>query len=234
MSRWVLMSALTAGLAGAVACDAESEVQRQTRELQAAQKHVGKETKRLEEELGRAQADVARLEQKLLLARQGLTDEVLENQKQLEEALKAQDQKVREELNHAQREAQNHTRDTEAALKQLGQTPPPATSAPTATPTAAASGAAPAPARDELRREELLAVRGGPELGEGVDAGEDDVPPEAPSSTPPAAHPSAEPAPGQQPAPPPAATPPAATPPAAAPPAPAPYGPPPPPAPPMQ
>jgi chromosome segregation ATPase len=171
------MSALTACLAGA--CDAENEVQRQTRELQAAQKDVGKETKRLEEELGRAQADVARLDQKLSLARQGLTDEVLENQKQLEEALKAQDEKVRDELNHAQREAQNHTRQTEAALKQLGQTPPPA------------SSGAPPPTRDELRREELLAVRGGPELGEGeADAGDDA--PQEPASAPAPASPPAK------------------------------------------
>src|SRR5689334_13634193 len=204
MSRWILMSALTACVAGAAACDAESEVQRQTRELQAAQKDVGKETKRLEEELGRAQADVARLDQKLSLARQGLTDAVLENQKQLEEALKAQDEKVRDELNHAQREAQNHTRQTEAALKQLGQTPP-------------VTSAAPPPTRDELRREELLAVRGGPELGEGPDAGDEDHVPQGQQSASPA----------------PAPEPPPAAAPAPAAPEPAPFGPPVPPVPPV-
>src|SRR4051812_40956417 len=125
MKRWALMGAVSAGFVLALACaDEQTEVQRQTRELQEAQKNVGKVTGELEKELADTKANVARLEQKVAMARQGLTDDVLENQKELTEALKAQEAKVQAEVGEAQREAQIHSRDSEAALRQLSQTAP--------------------------------------------------------------------------------------------------------------
>jgi len=121
MNRWVKTGALCASIAFALGCDEQTEVQRQTNELAEAQKNVGKVTEELTTDLEKAKADVLRLEQKIALARQGLTDDVLENQKELQEALKAQEHKVQTEQNEAAREAQIHDRDTEGALKVLGQ-----------------------------------------------------------------------------------------------------------------
>lgn len=122
MERWARISTLTACVALAFGCDDQTEVQRQTRDLQEAQKNVPQVTKELEVQLEEAKASVAQLEQKLALARQGLTDDVLENQKELQAALKEQEQSVQSELGEAKREAQVHARDTEAALQTLGQT----------------------------------------------------------------------------------------------------------------
>jgi hypothetical protein len=165
MKAWARISTLTACVALAFGCDQQTEVQRQTHDLQEAQKNVAQVTQELEGELERAKADVIRLEQKVALARQGLTDDVLENQKELQAALQAQERRVSDELGEAKREAQIHSRDTEAALKQLGQAPAPAEQ-----PAAAAPAedmplepppAAPAPpAASDAPREDLVPVRG--------------------------------------------------------------------------
>src|SRR5688572_185725 len=94
MKRWARIGTLTACVALALGCDEQTEVQRQTRDLQEAQKNVARVTQELEGQLERAKADVARLEQKVALARQGLTDDVLENQKELQAALQAQERRV--------------------------------------------------------------------------------------------------------------------------------------------
>ena len=103
MKRWPQMSAVSACFALALACESQTDVQRQTRDLQEAQKNVGKVTQELESQLASAKATVARLEQKVALARQGLTDDVLENQKELTQALQAQERKVQSELGQAKR-----------------------------------------------------------------------------------------------------------------------------------
>jgi hypothetical protein len=161
MKPWARMSAVGACFALTLGCDRQTEVQRQTSELQAAQKNVGKVTQELETELAKAKADVALLEQKLARARQGLTDEVLENQRELTAALSAQNERVKAELGDAKREAEIYGRDTEAALKQLRQT----------TGSAAATNAAeppmdpaqPARAEEGPEREDLVPVKGGPD-----------------------------------------------------------------------
>lgn len=171
MKPWARIGMLTACVALAFGCDTQTEVQRQTRDLQEAQKNVAKETQDLEAQLERAKADVIRLEQKVALARQGLTDDVLENQKELQQALQAQEKRVAEEVGEAKREAQIHSRDTEAALKQLGQAPAPADPATTAPapieePAAAApadsvpSSIPPTTAPSDPPREDLVPVRG--------------------------------------------------------------------------
>lgn len=202
MKRWPIAGVSTACIVLSVACDEQTEVQRQTRELQEAQKNVAQVTSQLGADLDKAKGDVVRLEGKLAMARQGLTDDVLENQRELQEALKAQEHKVETELNEASREAEIHTRDTQAALQALGQT---------------SGGESPA-------RDELVPVRGGPEPRfDGADAGTEalSAPPPAaltPGSTPPASAP---------PAPEPAALPPVSPPPVSTSPAPEPVAPPP-------
>jgi hypothetical protein len=209
MKPWGRWSAVTACFALALACEQQTEVQRQTLDLQEAQKNVAKTTQELESQLAKAQADVARLEQKLALARQGLTDDVLENQKELTEALQAQEHKVEAELGQAKREAQIHTRDSEAALKQLGQTAPPAAAT---TPAVDPAQAGPAPV-DNPDRSELVPVKGGPDPRP---EGTVDIQPGTPA--PPAAVPPNDP-PAPVPAPPAATTiPPSDTPPSQAPP----------------
>jgi hypothetical protein len=164
MYRWARISTTAACLALAFGCDEQTEVQRQTRDLQEAQKNIGQVTQELESELAKSKADVIRLEQKVAMARQGMTDDVLENQKELQEALKAQEQKVQSELGEAKREAQIHNRDSEAALKQLGQAPVPA--APVAGEAVAppVEGAAPPVTPTDMpTREDMVPVRGGPD-----------------------------------------------------------------------
>jgi TolA-binding protein len=186
MDRWTRMSAVTACFTLALACEQQTEVQRQTRDLQEAQKNVGKVTRELEQQLANARADVARLEEKVALARQGLTDDVLENQKELTAALKAQEHKVQSELGEAKREAEIHGRDTEAALKQLGQTGSPATPN-DAPPPGDPARAAQAPA-DSLDRNEFVPVKGGPDP---APEGSVDIQPGTPEPEPPQTPPAA-------------------------------------------
>jgi TolA-binding protein len=230
MNRWIRMSALTACVASALACDEQTEVQRQTRDLQEAQKNVGTVTQQLESQLAEAKTDVARLEQKVALARQGLTDDVLENQKELQAALKAQEGKVQTELGEAKREAQIHNRDSEAALKQLEQSgPAPGEPLPPVSP---GQSAEPTQAPNEgPGRDELVPVKGGPDpQPEGSVQTEPGIP--APPAPPSAVTPNEPPAPAPVPPPhidlSPANTPPADAPPSASPPrVPAPNEPPP-------
>lgn len=181
MERWAQIGTLTACVALAFGCDEQTEVQRQTRDLQEAQKNVAQETKDLEGQLEHAKSEVARLEQKVALARQGLTDDVLENQKELQDALQAQERRVADELGQAKREAQIHSRDTEAALKQLGQPPVPADEAAAAAPTDSVPlDTPPAPAASDAPREDLVPVRGSDPLIENTPEPDPVTPPPAP------------------------------------------------------
>lgn len=184
MERWAQIGTLTACVALAFGCDQQTEVQRQTRDLQEAQKNVAKETQELEGQLERAKADVARLEQKVALARQGLTDDVLENQKELQDALQAQERRVTDELGQAKREAQIHSRDTEAALKQLNQAPQPASDPAAAAPTDNAPLDTP-PAASDAPREDLVPVRGSDPSIETAPGATPETPPETPPPAPP-------------------------------------------------
>jgi TolA-binding protein len=233
MNRWIRMSAVTACVASALACDEQTEVQRQTRDLEQAQKNVAQVTEQLESQLAEAKADVVRLEQKVALARQGLTDDVLENQKELQAALKAQESKVETELGEAKREAQIHNRDSEAALKQLGQSAPASRDVPP--PVSPAQPAEPGAAPDDgPGRNEFVPVKGGPDTQpEGRPETEPGMPPvevtpDAPPA--PASPPHVDPSPvNTPPVTPPADAPPADAPPSASPPsaAPPPHQPPP-------
>lgn len=110
----------------AVACDQGGGVQAEAEDLREAQKNVGNVTQELEADLAEAKAEIVRLQEKLALARQGITDEVLAERKELEQSLEEQRQNVRGEIKEAQREAREHNRDAELAARELEQTQPPA------------------------------------------------------------------------------------------------------------
>jgi LAS superfamily LD-carboxypeptidase LdcB len=111
----------------AAACKTEgSDVQQQTRELREAQNNSPKVAKDLEADLEKAKAEVVLLEKKLALARQGITDDVIAERKDLEQSLRAQDQKVRSEIDKAKRASEANSQDTAKAAQQLEQTKMPA------------------------------------------------------------------------------------------------------------
>src|SRR6187431_1494697 len=121
MHRWAWTSAFGTCVALTLACERETELQRRTHELEHAREEAPQVTARLEKELAGAKGDVARLEEKLGLARRGLTDDVLDKQRELQQAMRDQQLQLQGDLNQAQREAQLLSRDTAAALKQLGE-----------------------------------------------------------------------------------------------------------------
>jgi hypothetical protein len=213
MARWAQMSAVMASIAWMAACEQQTEVQRETRDLQEAQKDVGKVTQQLESDLAKSREDVARLEQKVAMARQGLTDDVLQNQKELQKALQAQEHNVKTEIGQAQHEAEIHRRDTEAALKTLAES---------AAAPEQLNAAPPAPV-ENVDRDQVVPVKGGPDAPVDMPANPDirDAPAETPAA--PGTAPDTTANPNSQWNGGTATTPPAATPPAAvAPPAPAP------------
>jgi chromosome segregation ATPase len=110
----------------ALACDQQREVQQEAQELREAQNRVGNVTAELQADLDRAKAEVVRLEEKLAMARQGITDEVLSERKELQESLKEQEREVTGEVQEAKREAQKHNEDSAQAARELEKTAPPA------------------------------------------------------------------------------------------------------------
>jgi chromosome segregation ATPase len=112
--------------AAALSCDRNSDVQEETRDLREAQSNVAREVTQIERDLGNAKAEVVRLEEKLALARQGITDDVLEERKELEQSLKSEQREVQGEINEARREAQALDQHVEQAARELERTQPPA------------------------------------------------------------------------------------------------------------
>lgn len=118
MYRYQAMGSVALCIA-ALACDRRTEVQQDSEDLNEAKRDVARVTQQLENELAEAKAEVARLEEKLVMARQGVTDEVLEERKELQESLQEQQRRVQGEINEAKREAQTLNRDTDVAAEQL-------------------------------------------------------------------------------------------------------------------
>jgi hypothetical protein len=110
----------------ALACDQQREVQQEAQELREAKNKVGNVTAELQADLDRAKADVVRLEEKLAMARQGITDEVLAERKDLQDSLKEQERDVKGEVQEAKREAEQHNQDSVQAARELEKTAPPA------------------------------------------------------------------------------------------------------------
>lgn len=163
MIRHSALACLVASLGLSLACERGSHVEAETRDLAEAQNNTGNVAKDLEAQLQKAKADVIELEKKLALAREGVTDEVLQERSELQGALESQRREVQEEVNEARREAQVLNKDMDKAMQQLKQTQPPAqVDARLNTETSVVRGTQ--QAVESPPRNELVPVRGGPEL----------------------------------------------------------------------
>ena len=180
---------LSASLGLALACEKGSNVEAETRDLAEAQNNTGNVTKDLEGQLEKARAEVVALETKLGLAREGITDDVLEQRRELQRALEAQRRELQDDIKEAQQEAQALHQDTDRAILQLQQTQAQVENH-LDTQTDAVLGETP-PMESPLR-EEIAPVRGvdSPPPPEPTKV-ESTPPPAAPTSPPTAAPPSA-------------------------------------------
>ena len=122
MSKQIWMGSLFAASVALLGCDRESSVKRETEDLKEAQQQSPEVARDLERQANEAKKEVVRLEEKAALAKQGVTDEVLEERKELNEALKRQEQHVREEVKEAQGAAAVHNTDSERAAQELQRT----------------------------------------------------------------------------------------------------------------
>lgn len=123
MTKHLLGCVLGFGLLAA-ACERNRDVKVEVEDLQEARGRTGEVVQDLEQRLEEAKAEVIRLEEKLALARQGVTDEVIEKRQDLQEALKSQEAQVRNEVSEAQKEAKEYNSQSAAARKQLEETQP--------------------------------------------------------------------------------------------------------------
>jgi hypothetical protein len=160
MYRDLKQAAICAALALGLACQGQgkSDVQQQAKDLREAQSRSPEVAKELEGQLAKAKAEVVRLEQKLALARQGVTDDVLEARKDLQQSLQEQERRVQGDIEQAKREAAQHNEDTSKAAQALQQTQPPQVQAKVNTETEVTPAPVAPPATAE--REEVIRVRG--------------------------------------------------------------------------
>jgi transcription elongation GreA/GreB family factor len=105
-------------------CDRAAQVDNESKDLQQAQQEAPRVANDLQKDLDSAKAEVVRLEQKVAMAKEGVTDDVLKERDELKEALKKEDQHVRQEVNEAQGAARELNADSERAKQQLQQTQP--------------------------------------------------------------------------------------------------------------
>lgn len=153
-------AAICTALALALACQdrGKSDVEEEAKDLRAAQSHSPEVAKDLEGQLAKAKAEVVRLEQKLALARQGVTDDVLKERKDLQQSLQQQQRRVQEDINQAKREAAQHNEDMTKAAQALQETQPAQVQAKVNTETHVTP--APAAPATTTEREEVIRVRG--------------------------------------------------------------------------
>ena len=108
------------GLPLASACDSDqSELGRELEELQAARDRVEGEVEELREELEESRNNVQILEDKLKLARRGLTEEVVEEREDVAEALARAKSATAEEVEQAKRMASNLKQNSPTAKEAL-------------------------------------------------------------------------------------------------------------------
>jgi colicin import membrane protein len=118
---------LVAGLSLALfgACEQQQDVSGQVEDLREAREGTDAEAQRLQNELDEAKKEVAELERQLALAREGVTDDVLQERQELQESLQEQREEVKGEVDEAQQEAERHRQESEAARQELEDTAPP-------------------------------------------------------------------------------------------------------------
>ena len=115
----------TSGLLAAalvVGCDKSSDVNKEVDELKQAQNESPKVAGDLQQELDNKKAEVVQLQEKVALAKQGVTDEVIKEKEDVKEAMKNEEQEVREKIAEAQGAAKAHSDQGENAARQLQQT----------------------------------------------------------------------------------------------------------------
>jgi chromosome segregation ATPase len=144
-----------------LACEQGSKIEAETRDLTEAQNNTGNVARDLEARLQKAKAEVVDLEKKLAMARAGVTEDVLKERSELDQALKSQRGEVQEKVNEAREEAQVLNKDTDRAMQQLQKTTPPQVDAKLKTETNVVTGAQ--QQVESPPRNELIPVRGGPE-----------------------------------------------------------------------
>ncbi len=123
--RWLWLL-LVVGL-GAAGCErtGESEVSEEVKDLKEAQQESPAEAQNLRKQLEEKKSEVVKLEEKLALAEQGVTDRVVEERKDLEQAVRRQEQNVQQEVKEAQGAARVHNTDSERARRELEATQSP-------------------------------------------------------------------------------------------------------------
>jgi hypothetical protein len=127
MSRYVCVGTMAICLGIVNGCqDSRSDVQQQTRDLSEAQNRSPEVAKQIESDLAKAKAEVVELEKKLALARQGVTDDVIQQKAELEQSLHEQQRKVEGAIKDAKRQAEASSQDTAKAAQQLQQVKVPA------------------------------------------------------------------------------------------------------------
>lgn len=170
MLRQITVAGFATCLLCGLGCDRRSNVEQETRELREAQNQSPEVTKQIQTDLDKAKAEVVRLEKKLALARQGITDDVIRERQDVERALQEQERRVQGQVNEAKREAERNNRDIANATQPLEQTRPPA--AVTAEVQSRSSVQPSPPATvGTVERQEVIPVRGRETAHTATDAG---------------------------------------------------------------
>ena len=112
---------LTLGLC-AGGCSSDTRVTHELKQLKQAEQDSPKVASEIQKDLDKAKAEVVRLEEELALAKQGITKDVLEERKDLKDALKAQSDDVQEEIIVAKRASREHTSQADVARNELERT----------------------------------------------------------------------------------------------------------------
>jgi hypothetical protein len=107
-----------------IGCNRRDDVRKEVQQLHEAEQAAPQKAEELQQQLDGAKAHVAQLEQKLTLARQGVTDEVLRARQELKSAVNRNQKEVNQEVKEAQGAANQHNADVEKAQKALEQTQP--------------------------------------------------------------------------------------------------------------
>jgi len=120
----VIPTMLLAGLAVAGCQRQDNEVKEQLHDLKQAEQNSPNVAKSLEQQLANAKAEVVRLEEKLALAKQGVTGDVLKERQELDQALRDQEKKVDTKVQEAESAARAHNQDAVKAREELEHTQP--------------------------------------------------------------------------------------------------------------
>ena len=120
-TKHLWMSGLLAA-ALAVGCDKTGDVNKEVDELKQAQNESPKVAGDLQQQLDDKKAEVAQLQEKVALAKQGVTDDVVKEKEDVKEAMKKEEQEVREKVQEAQGAAKAHNDQGENAARQLQET----------------------------------------------------------------------------------------------------------------